>query len=67
MTINMDDWNPIGFYKDPLTSRGWGTLIESVVNKPIGFEELVSRYNALLLEYQNRDRWMLITELEEMP
>lgn len=45
----MKNWHPVGFHKDPYAARGWGTLIESVVNQPITFEELVMRYNALLM------------------
>lgn len=45
----MTPWHPVGYYKDPNATRGPGTLIESVINQPIRIENLIARYNALLL------------------
>lgn len=44
----MTAWHPVGYYRDPNATRGPGTLIESIVNKPVRIEDLVARYNALL-------------------
>lgn len=53
-SIDINQWHPVGFSRDPLASRGWGTITEAVTNHPVTFEELVSRYNALLLDARER-------------
>ena len=49
------DWHPVGFWKDRFASSGWGSLREAITLKSITFEELVARYNALLLDTQVDD------------
>jgi hypothetical protein len=66
MDVDIKEWHPVGFAHARFSSRGWGTLIESVVNKPITFAELVSRYNYLLSIQVNESKEVVVSNDKQL-